>query len=130
MPCIRILLAEDSEPWRMYLRSLLQRRSEFKVVGEAIDGLDAVEKAQELQPDVILLDISMPRLNGLEAAERIRAIAPLSKILFVSADRSAELAEVAIAAGAQGYIPKTEVGSKLLPALDVLFGQKRASNAG
>ena len=99
-------------------------------MGEAIDGLDAVEKAQELQPDVILLDISMPRLNGLEAAERIRAIAPLSKILFVSADRSAELAEVAIAAGAQGYIPKTEVGSKLLPALDVLFGQKRASNAG
>lgn len=90
-------------------------------MGEAIDGLDAVEKAQELQPDVILMDISMPRLNGLEAAERIRAIAPQSKILFVSADRSGEFAEAAIAAGGQGYIPKTEVDSKLLPALDALF---------
>ena len=99
-------------------------------MGEAIDGLDAVEKAQELQPDVILLDISMPRLNGLEAAERIRAIAPQSKILFVSADRSAELAEIAIAAGVQGYIPKAEVDSKLLPALDALFLKRRQISRG
>jgi DNA-binding NarL/FixJ family response regulator len=113
-------LADDFEPWRVYLRSLLQRRSELKVVGEAIDGLDAVEKAQELQPDVVLLDISMPRLNGLEAAERIRAIAPLSRILFVSVERSADFAEAAIAAGAKGYIPKADVESKLLPALDAL----------
>ena len=89
-------------------------------MGEAIDGLDAVEKAQELQPDVVLLDISMPRLNGLEAAERIRAIAPLSRILFVSVERSADFAEAAIAAGAKGYIPKADVESKLLPALDAL----------
>jgi DNA-binding NarL/FixJ family response regulator len=120
VPCIRILLADDFEPWRICLRSLLEGRPEFKVVGEAIDGLDAVEKAQELQPDVILLDISMPRLNGLEAAERIRAIAPQSKILFVSVERSADFAEAAIAAGAQGYIPKADIESKLLPALDAL----------
>jgi DNA-binding NarL/FixJ family response regulator len=119
-PCIRILLADDFEPWRNYLRSLLQRRPELKVVGEAIDGLDAVEKAQELQPDLILLDIIMPRLNGIEAAERIRAVAPQSKILFVSVERSADFAEAAIAAGAQGYIPKAEVESKLLAAVDAL----------
>jgi len=89
-------------------------------VGEAIDGLDAVEKAQELQPDLILLDISMPRLNGIEAAERIRAVSPQSKILFVSAERSAYFAEAAITAGAQGYIPKADVKSKLLPAVDAL----------
>jgi DNA-binding NarL/FixJ family response regulator len=81
----------------------------LKVVGEAIDGLDAVEKAQELQADVILLDISMPRLNGVEAAARIRAISPQSKILFVSVERSAEFAEAANAAGAQDYIPKADV---------------------
>jgi DNA-binding NarL/FixJ family response regulator len=117
-------LADDFEGWRTYLRSLLQRRSELKVVGEAIDGLDAVEKAQELQPDVILMDISMPRLNGVEAAKRIRALAPQCKILFVSVERSADFAEAAISAGTQGYISKTDVESKLLPALDALFYKK------
>jgi DNA-binding NarL/FixJ family response regulator len=113
-------LADDFEPWRVLLRSLLQQRPELKVVGEAADGLEAVEKAQKLQPDVILLDISMPRLNGIEAAKRIRAVAPKSKILFVSVERSADFAEAAIAAGAQGYISKANVEAELLPALDAL----------
>lgn len=121
MSCIRILLADDFEPWRIYLRSLLQRRSELNVVGEAIDGLDAVEKAQALQPDVILLDFSMPRLNGLEAAKRIRVAAPQSKVLFVSLGRDDDLVEAAIKAGAVGYIPKADVESKLLPLLDALL---------
>jgi DNA-binding NarL/FixJ family response regulator len=92
----------------------------LKVVGEAADGLEAVEKAQDLQPDVVLLDIAMPRMNGIEAAKRIREVAPQSKILFVSVERSAAYAKAAIAVGAQGYIPKAYVGSRLLPALDAL----------
>jgi DNA-binding NarL/FixJ family response regulator len=117
-------LADDFEPWRIYLRSLLKKRSGFKIIGEAIDGLEAVEKAQELQPDLVLLDVSMPRLNGIEAAKRIRGLAPQSKILFVSVERSDDVVEAALAAGAQAYIAKTDVESKLLPALDALFLKK------
>jgi DNA-binding NarL/FixJ family response regulator len=119
--CFRILLVDDFEPWRIYLRSLLQERPGLKVVGEAVDGLEAVAKAQELQPDLVLLDISVPRMNGIEAAKRIREVAPQSKILFVSIELSADLEEAALSTGAQGYIPKVEVGSKLLPAIDDLF---------
>jgi len=94
------------------------------VVGAAIDGLDAVEKAQALQPDLVILDIGMPRLNGIEAAKRIRLVAPQSKILFVSVERSDDVVEAAMAAGAQAYIAKADVESKLLPALDALFLKK------
>lgn len=93
-------------------------------MGEAIDGLDAVEKARELQPDVILMDISMPRLNGIEAAQRILAIAPQSKILFVTVEQSEHFEEAAVAAGAKGFVPKAEIETRLLPALDALRLQK------
>ena len=124
MLCIRILLADDFEPWRIYLKSLLEGRSDLEVVGEAIDGFDAVEKAQALQPDLVILDIGMPRLNGIEAAKKIRLVAPQSKILFVTVEKSDEFVEAAIATGAQGYILKADIGSKLLPALDALFLKK------
>jgi len=117
----RILLVDDSEPWRIYLRSLLHERPELKVVGEAVDGLEAVEKAQELQPDLVLLDIGIPRMNGIEAAKRIREVSPQSKMLFVSIERSADFVEAALSTGGQGYIPKADAGSKLLPAIDELF---------
>ena len=120
MQCFRVLLVDDSEPWRIYLRSLLHERPELKVVGEAVDGLEAVEKAQELQPDLVLLDISVPRMNGIEAAKRIREVAPQSKMLFVSIERPADFVEAALSTGAQGYITKADVGSKLLPAIDDL----------
>jgi DNA-binding NarL/FixJ family response regulator len=116
----RILLVDDFEPWRVILRSLLQGHPELKVVGEAIDGEDAVEKARELKPDVILMDMIMPRLNGIEAAERIREFAPQSKILFVAVEQSEDFKEAAYAVGAKGFIPKAEVETKLLPALAAL----------
>jgi DNA-binding NarL/FixJ family response regulator len=116
----RILLVDDFEPWRIYLRSLLHERPGLRVVDEAVDGLEAVEKAQELQPDLVLLDISLPRMNGIEVAKRIREVAPQCKILFVSLERSADFVEAALSAGAQGYITKADVRSKLLLAIDDL----------
>jgi len=117
---LRILIVDDFEPWRNYLRALLEGRSGWQVVGEAADGLQAVEKAEALKPDLILLDISMPRLNGIKAAERIREISPQSRMLFVSVERSTELAEAAEKIGADGYIPKADARSKLLPVIDAL----------
>jgi DNA-binding NarL/FixJ family response regulator len=81
---IRILLVDDFEPARRSICSVLSARAQLNVVGEAADGLEAVQKAQGLQPDVVLLDIGLPGLNGMEAASRIGKVAPGAKILFVS----------------------------------------------
>jgi len=93
------------------------------VVGESADGLDGVEKAQELQPDIILLDIALPQLNGIEVARKIRTVAPRSKILFLSVEDSSDLVEAAMKAGAHGYLAKIDVESKLLPTLDALLAK-------
>ena len=101
---IRVLIAEDFEPWRRFYRTALQKRSDFQVVGEVSDGLEAVRQAEQLQPDLILLDIGLPSLNGIGAARQIREISPASKILFVSENRSAEIVREALSTGASGYI--------------------------
>lgn len=117
---LRVLLVDDFEPWRTYLRSLLGTRPQLEVVGEAGDGVQAIEKAQELQPDLILLDIVMPRLGGIDAARRIREISPHSAMLFVSIEEGADFVQAAMDAGARGYVPKKDVQSKLLAAIDAL----------
>jgi len=123
MDSLRVLLVDDFAAWRKYVRSVLQQRENFDVVGEAADGEEAIEKATELQPDLILMDVAMPKMNGIEAAKRIRDSAPNSKILFFSVETSDELAEAALAAGGQGYIVKSEVRAKLLAAIDNLFAK-------
>jgi len=123
MAPLRILLVDDFASWRSYVASVLQERECFEVVGEAADGQEAIEKATELQPDLILMDIAMPKLNGIEAARRIRDRAANSKIVFISLEISDELAEAAVAVGAQAYIAKREIRAKLLPAIDSLFGK-------
>src|SRR5437879_13077569 len=87
-PSIRILIADDYEGWRRQVRLLFQARPEWQVIDEASDGSEAVQKAEELKPDLILLDIGLPKLNGIEAALRIRQLSPSSKILPKSADFS------------------------------------------
>jgi CheY-like chemotaxis protein len=117
----RLLVVEDSEPFRRFICSTLDKRPELQIVGEATDGLDAVQKAEVLQPDIIVLDIGLPSLNGIEAARRIRKHSPWSKILFVSQETSADVVQEALGTGARGYVVKSDAGSELLPAVNAVL---------
>ena len=115
---------DDSELWRNFLLSSLQTWPELQVIGEASDGLEAVQKAQELQPDLILLDIGLPTLNGIEVSRRILQSAPKTKILFVSEQQSADIAEGALRTGASGYVVKSDAAGELLPAVEAVLHGK------
>jgi DNA-binding NarL/FixJ family response regulator len=118
---IRILVVDDFEPLRQEICSILQTRPELRVVAEVGDGLEAVQKAQELKPDLILLDIGLPTLNGLQAAKRIRQVAPDAAIIFVTQQRDKDLVKAALSTGARGYVLKTDAGRELLPAVDAVL---------
>jgi DNA-binding NarL/FixJ family response regulator len=115
---IRILVVDDFDPWRRYVLSLLETRAEFCVVAEVSDGLAAVQKAQELTPDLILLDIGLPGLNGIKAASCIHQVAPEATIIFVSNNSDTEMRQVALKCKAKGYVLKANVGKELLPVID------------
>jgi DNA-binding NarL/FixJ family response regulator len=115
---IRILVVDDNEDWRRKVRELVQKRPGLQVICEVSDGIEAVEKAGELKPDLIVLDIGLPRLNGIEAARQIRQISPSSKIVFLSVDSSLEVMQEALSTGASDYIHKARAQSDLLPAID------------
>lgn len=122
---IRVLVVEDYGPFRRFVRSTLAERPALQIVGEVADGLEAVLKAEELQPDLILLDIGLPSLNGMEAARRIAKLAPESKIVFLSQESSPEVIEEALKLGAWGYVVKVKAGTDLLPAVDAVFQGKQ-----
>ena len=128
-PSIRVLVVEDYESWRRYFSTLLPKKEGLQVIGEVSDGLEAIQKAEELQPDLILLDIGLPRLNGIEAARRIRRVSPASKIIFVSENRSADVAEEALNTGAGGYVMKSDAESELLPGIRAVLEGKRFISA-
>ena len=130
MPCIRVLVIDDYEPFRRFVCSTLARKPELQMVGELADGLDAVQKAAELQPDLILLDIGLPTLNGIEAARRIRKVAPESKILFVSQESSADVVQEALNLGALGYVVKVHAGSELLAAVEAVRQGRQFVSSG
>jgi len=119
-PKVRILVVDDFEPFRRFACLKLGERPELQVIGEVSDGLEAVQKAEELQPDLIVLDIGLPTLNGIEVARRIRKFSPNSKILFVSQDFSADVVQEALSLGALGYVLKTHAASELLTAVEVV----------
>jgi DNA-binding NarL/FixJ family response regulator len=113
----RILIVDDFEPWRRHLRATLATQPECQIVGEAADGHQAVRKCEELKPDLVLLDINIPGINGIKAATRIFDVAPKAKILFLSAARDPATIRASLNAGAQGYILKANVASDLIPAI-------------
>lgn len=117
-PTIRVLLAEDYQPFRRFLSSTIQTKLGWNDIHEAGDGEDAVEKAQDLKPQLVLLDIGLPKLNGIEAARQIKRISPDSKILFVSQETSIDVVEEALKTGATGYICKMDSGAELLAAIE------------
>lgn len=121
---IRVLVVDDYAPFRDFVRTALQDLPELQIVDEASDGLEAAQKAQQLQPELILLDISLPKLSGIEAARRIRQDSPLSKILFVSEYRAWDIAKEALRSGGDGYVVKSNAANELLLAVQSVLQRK------
>jgi len=125
---VRVLVVDDFEPWRRFVSLMLRTKQGLQVVGEASDGLEAFQKAVELEPDLVLMDIGLPTLNGLEAARRIREIVPEAKIIFLSDESSFEVVQKAMSLGASAYVVKTSAATELLTAVEtVLSGLKIVS---
>jgi len=130
LPLIRVLVVEDFEDWRRQVRFMIQARTEWHVIAEASDGSEAVQKAEKLKPDLIVLDIGLPKLSGIEAARKIRQLSPSSKIIFLSLNKDLEVVRTALSTGALGYVLKTDARRELPPAMDaVLRGKQFVSSS-
>lgn len=125
---VRVLVVDNSEPWRRWICSLFRTHAQLHVVGEVGDGLEAVRKARKLKPDLILLEIGLPNLNGIEAASRIVQAAHGVKIIFLTLHESAHVLRAALSNGARGYVLKSAAADELFPAIEaVLRGEKFVS---
>jgi DNA-binding NarL/FixJ family response regulator len=122
---VRVLVVEDFGGWRDYIAEKLRENQSLRVVDFAGDGLEAVRKALEVRPDLILLDIGLPSLSGIEAARQIRKLVPESKIIYLTAETSARVAEVALSTGVEGYVLKINVDRDLLLAVEAVMSGNR-----
>ena len=118
---IRILLVDDYAPWRHFVVSKLNKMSGLEIVGEVADGIEAIEKALELKPDLILLDIGLPNLSGIEVARRVAEILPRTKIIFLTQNSDKELMSQCLSNGGTGYLVKGDAGGELLPAIEAVM---------
>ena len=125
MQPFRILVVDDFELFRRSIRFILAQRPEFEVIGEASDGLEAVQKAVELKPHLILLDAGLPKMNGIDAARQIRKLAPESKILLMNYESDSNLVPETLSLGISGYIVKTSAARELLPSVEAVCRGER-----
>jgi DNA-binding NarL/FixJ family response regulator len=129
MSLVRIVIVEDFVAFRRAICSILEKKKNLQVVYEVSNGMEAVQKAEELKPDLILLDIGLPVLNGFRAAREIRRVAPEAKIIFVSQESSADVVQEALGLGAKAYVAKARIGTDLLVAVEeVLEGRQFVSS--
>jgi DNA-binding NarL/FixJ family response regulator len=122
---IRVLIADDFKDWRRQVLLLFKTRPEWQVIAEAADGLEAIQKTEELKPDLIVLDVGLPNLNGIEAAQQIRQLSPSSKIVFLSQNNDLDVVQAALGTGAQGYIYKLDVRRDFWPAIEAVLRGKQ-----
>ena len=127
---ICVLVVDDFEPWQRSLRAMLGRHAELRLVGQVADGMAAVQTASELTPDLILLDINLPALNGLEAAKQICQLAPATKILFLTLVSDADIVQAALSSGGHGYLLKSDAGRELWPAIEAVLQGKQYVSRG
>jgi len=127
---VRVLVVDDFEAFRRLPCSILETMPELQVICQASDGLEAVQRAEELQPDLILLDIGLPTLNGIEAARQIRRLSPESKIIFLTQESSTDIVQEGLNLGARGYVLKTRAALDLVAALEAVLDGRRFVSAG
>jgi DNA-binding NarL/FixJ family response regulator len=122
---VRILLVDGFEPFRTLVSSILKEQPGYQIVGEAADGLKAIQRAGDFKPDLVVLDMDLPKLNGIEVARQIRCCSPDSMILFLTVNNDAELACEALLAGARGYVLKFDAYTELVEAAKTVLSGKR-----
>jgi DNA-binding NarL/FixJ family response regulator len=122
---VSVLVVDDFAAWRHFVIEQFKENRSLQVIDVAADGLEAVLKAEKLKPDLILLDIGLPKLDGIQAARQIRKVAPQSKILFLTEELDAYVARAALSVGGHGYLIKSDAHSELSPAVEAVMLGKR-----
>lgn len=126
---VRVLVVEDHIPFGRFISSTLNKKRNLQIICEVSDGLEAIQKAEQLKPDLILLDIGLPTLNGLDVAREIRRRVRESKIIFLTSECDALVVQEAITLGARAYVVKAMAGSDLLTALEAVISGKQFASS-
>ncbi|HXU15007.1 MAG TPA: response regulator transcription factor [Terriglobales bacterium] len=126
MQGVRVLVVDDFAEWRRELCATIQEISGLQVVGEAADGFEAIQKSKDLRPDLILLDIGLPRLNGIEVARRLSKVCPESRIIFVTENRSSDIREEGFRAGGSAFVIKSDSPNELVAAINFVLKRKNS----